>query len=229
VSAKERVLHTPVNEADLEDLNIGDLIYLTGALFTMRDLSHKRIGEYVRKGQKLPVDLKGAAVFHCGPIMKKTGPDTWEAVAAGPTSSSRFSPFVRPLVEGAGVKIIVGKGSLFPEACKAIVENRALYALGVGGCAALYATRIKRVPRSYWNEFGMVDTLWEFEVDRFGPLTVGIDLKGRNYMDKMKRRLKENLGEIYRGFDLDPDFDFTWWPQAPAGTKRATEYSTEEE
>lgn len=58
MSTKERVIHTPVNEADLEDLSIGDIIYLTGALFTMRDLSHKRIGEYVRKGQKLPVDLK---------------------------------------------------------------------------------------------------------------------------------------------------------------------------
>lgn len=227
MSTKERVIHAPVTGAELEELNTGDLIYLSGTLFTVRDLSHKRIGELVAKGEKLPLDLKGAAIFHCGPIMKKTGPDTWEAVAAGPTSSSRFSPFVRPLVEGAGVKIIVGKGSLFPEASKAIVENRALYALGVGGCAALYAKRIKAVPRWYWSEFGMVDTLWEFQVDRFGPLTVGIDLKGRNYMEAMKHRLKENLSEIYRSFDLDPEFDFAWWPQVPAGTRGATRYSTE--
>jgi tartrate/fumarate subfamily iron-sulfur-dependent hydro-lyase beta chain len=224
---KERILQTPVTEADLKDIRTGDRIYLTGKLFTLRDLSHKRIGEYLQKGKKLPVDLKGAAIFHCGPIMKKIGPDAWEAVAAGPTSSSRFSPFVKPVVEGAGVKIIVGKGSLFPEACKAVIENRAIYVVAVGGCAALYAKRIKKVAGAHWSEFGMADTLWEFDIEKFGPLTVGIDLKGRNYMQDKKHRLKKNLSAIYRSFDIDADFNFTWWPQAPAGTKRATDYSTE--
>jgi tartrate/fumarate subfamily iron-sulfur-dependent hydro-lyase beta chain len=223
---REHHLETPVSESDLANLHVGDLAYISGKLFTIRDLAHKRIGEYARAKKKIPFDLKGGAIFHCGPILKKIGPNQWQAVAAGPTSSSRFSPFVRPVLEWAGPKIIVGKGSLFPEAYDAVIQNHAVYMLGVGGCAALYAAQITSVVNAYWEEFGMVDTVWEFEINRFGPLTVGIDLDGKNYIEDMKGRLKENLSHIYDSLEIDPNFTFTWWPQVPAGTKRATEYST---
>lgn len=227
MNKKEHHITTPVSESDLKDLHIGDLVYLSGKLFTIRDLAHKRIGEYVRAGGKIPFDLKGGAIYHCGPIIKKTGLTHWQAVAAGPTSSSRFSPFVKPVIEGTGSKIIVGKGSLFPEAFKAVVENHAVYLLGVGGCAALYAAQIRRVVNAYWEEFGMVDTVWEFEIEKFGPLTVGIDLDGKSYIDNMKGRLRENLFNIYNTLEIDPNFTYTWWPQVPAGTKKATDYSTD--
>lgn len=223
---REHHLSTPVSESDLADLCVGDRVYLSGKLFTVRDLAHKRIGEYVRTGKTFPFDMKGQAIFHCGPIIQKTGSKEWQAVATGPTSSSRFSPFVRPVLEGTGSKIIVGKGSLFPEACRAVIENRAVYLLGVGGCAALYAAQIRRVANAYWEEFGMTDTVWEFEIEEFGPLTVGIDLKGKNYIEGMKRRLKANLTDIYSDLEIDPGFTYAWWPQVPAGTKKATDYST---
>jgi len=225
---KEHSLRTPVSESDLKDLQIGDLVHLSGKLMTCRDLTHKRIGEYARLGKKLPFDLKGGAIFHCGPIVQKVG-DQRRAVAAGPTSSSRFSPFVRSVLEWAGPRIIVGKGSLFPEAYKAVCDHHAVYLLSVGGCAALYGSQITRVSNAYWEEFGMVDTAWEFEIKDFGPLTVGIDLQGRNYMDEMKKKLGENLSRIYDSLEIDPNFSFTWWPQVPAGTRRATEYSTAQE
>jgi tartrate/fumarate subfamily iron-sulfur-dependent hydro-lyase beta chain len=223
---REHHLSTPVSESDLKDLQVGDMVYLSGKLFTVRDLAHKRIGEYVRMEKKIPFDLNGHAIFHCGPILKKTGSKEWQAIATGPTSSSRFSPFVRSVLEGTGAKIIVGKGSLFPEAYKAVIENRAVFLLGVGGCAALYAAQIRRVANAYWEEFGMTDTVWEFEIEEFGPLTVGIDLDGKNYIEDMKGRLKENLSHIYSDLGIDPDFTYTWWPQVPAGTKKATDYST---
>jgi tartrate/fumarate subfamily iron-sulfur-dependent hydro-lyase beta chain len=226
VKQKEHHLKTPVSKADLKGLQVGDLVYISGKLLTIRDLSHKRIGEYSRTGEDLPFDLKGAAIFHCGPILKKSASGQWQAVATGPTSSSRFSPFVRPVLEYAGPKIIVGKGSLFPEAYQAIVDNQAVYLLGVGGCGALYAAQITQVLNAYWEEFGMVDTAWEFEISQFGPLTVGIDLDGNNYTELMKKRLKDNLTDIYAHLDIDSDFTYTWWPQVPAGTKKATDYST---
>jgi len=226
VSQSEHHLKTPVSEADLKKLQVGDLVYLSGKLTTIRDLSHKRIGEFSRSGEKLPFDLKGGAIFHCGPILQKSPSGEWQAVATGPTSSSRFSPFVRPVLEYAGPKIIVGKGSLFPEAYQAVVDNQAVYLLAVGGCGALYAAQITRVLNAYWEEFGMVDTAWEFKIENFGPLTVGIDLAGNNYTENMKKRLKHNLADIYNGLDIDADFTYTWWPQVPAGTKKATDYST---
>jgi tartrate/fumarate subfamily iron-sulfur-dependent hydro-lyase beta chain len=223
---REHHLQTPVTKSDLKDLPVGDLVYISGKLFTIRDLAHKRIGEYAKTGRKLPFDLKGGAIFHCGPILRKVESDRWQAVAAGPTSSSRFSPFVRPVLEYAGPKIVVGKGSLFPEAYEAVIENHAVYLIGVGGCAALYAAQITRVNRAYWEEFGMVDTVWEFEINEFGPLTVGIDLAGKNYIEDMKGRLKKNLSNIYKSLEIDANYTYTWWPQVPAGTKRATDYST---
>jgi len=225
LKTKEHRIGTPVSESDLKTLHSGDLVYLSGKLFTIRDLAHKRIGEYVKAGGEIPFNLEGQAIYHCGPIVRKTGVRQWQAVAAGPTSSSRFSPFVRPVLEGPGPKIIVGKGSLFPEAFKAVIENHAVYLLAVGGCAALYAAQIRRVVNAYWEEFGMVDTVWEFEIEDFGPLTVGIDLEGKSYINEMKQRLKRNLSDIYDELGIDPNFTYTWWPQVPAGTKKATDYS----
>ena len=225
MKTREHRLRTPVSESDLRKLHSGDLVYLSGRLFTIRDLSHKRIGEYVKAGGEFPFDLEGHAIYHCGPIVKTTGTRQWEAVAAGPTSSSRFSPFVRPVLEGPKPKIIVGKGYLFPEAFKAVIENHAVYLLGVGGCAAFYAAQIRRVVNAYWEEFGMIETVWEFEIEDFGPLTVGIDLEGKSYTAEMKDRLKQNLANIYHELGIDPDFTYTWWPQVPAGTKKATDYS----
>ena len=226
---REHHLRTPVTESDLKDLRMGDIVYLSGKLFTVRDLAHKRIGEYHRSKKEYPFDLKGQAVFHCGPIIDTIGQDEWRAVATGPTSSSRFSPFVRPVLEGAGAKIVVGKGSLFPEAYKAVVDNKSVYLLAVGGCAALYATQIRKVANAYWQEFAMTDTVWEFDIEEFGPLTVGIDLEGNNYTGEMRGRLKENLTHIYDDLEIDSNFTYTWWPQVPAGTRGATEYSTKSE
>jgi hypothetical protein len=80
---------------------------------------------------------------------------------------------------------------------------------------------------NYWEEFGMADSVWEFEVEEFGPLSVGIDSKGRNLYESLRCiTLKDNLEEIYKDLNIDPNFDYTWWPKVPAGTKRATDYST---
>ena len=226
---REHHLKTPVTESDLKALQMGDIVYLSGKLFTLRDLAHKRIGEYFRAGKGYPFDLKGQAILHCGPIINKIGPGEWQAVATGPTSSSRFSPFVRPVLEGPGAKIVVGKGSLFSEAYRAVVDNKAVFLLAVGGCAALYATQIRKVTNAYWEEFGMTDTVWEFDIEEFGPLTVGIDLEGKNYNGEMRERLKENLTQIYGDLEIDSDFTYTWWPQVPAGTMEATIYSTKSE
>ena len=217
----------PVAEEEIETLNAGDIVYLTGRILTLRDHSHKRIHEFEEKGKALPFDLKGGAVFHCGPIIKYKGEKDWEAVAIGATSSSRFSPFVASLIRGYGPRVVIGKGNLFQEAVDVLIANRAVFLLAIGGCAALYGSQVKKVVNNYWEAFGMADSVWEFEVEKFGPLSVGIDCKGGNLNDRLREvTLRKNLKGIYNDLGIDPNIDVTWWPQEPAGTKRATEYST---
>lgn len=220
-------LDVPVSREKIEALNAGDCVYLSGPILTLRDHSHRRIDEYAKKGMALPFQLKDRAILHCGPIIRYKSEKEWEAVSIGPTSSSRFSPFVASLIEGFGPNIVIGKGNLFKEAVDVMISHRAVFLLAIGGCAALYGSQVKKVANNYWEEFGMADSVWEFEMKEFGPLSVGIDCKGNNLYKIMREEtLKNNLKQIYAELGIDPNVDFTWWPQVPPGTKRATEYST---
>jgi len=224
---KDYHLNLPVSNKEIAQLRAGDMVYLTGKILTLRDRPHQRIHEYVEKGKEFPFSLKECAVIHCGPIIKKLGESEWEAVSIGATSSSRFSPFIPNLIKGLGPRVIIGKGNLFKEAVDALKDNGSVFLLAIGGCAALYGDQVKKVSSVYWKEFGMSDAVWEFDVENFGPLSVGIDTHG-NDLNKHLREdvLKERLAQIYHDLDIDPDIDYTWWPRVPAGTKRATDYST---
>lgn len=220
-------LKLPVEREQIDELSVGDIVYLTGRIFTLRDRSHRRIEDYASKGLELPFDLRGSAALHCGPIIKTIGENSWEAIDIGATSSSRFSPFIPPLIQQYGINIIVGKGNLFKGAVEALQSEGGVFLLAIGGCAALYGSQVKRVRANYWEEFGMADSVWEFEMENFGPLSVGIDSKGGNqYRNLREIRLKESLKTVYQEIGIDPEKDYTWWPQVPPGTKRATDYST---
>jgi fumarate hydratase subunit beta len=220
-------LHLPISRKEIEELKAGDLVYLTGRIFTLRDRSHQRIEEYLKEGKEVPFDLRDGAILHCGPIVKYKKEKEWEAVCIGATSSSRFSPFIPSLIKELGPRVIIGKGNLFKEAEDILKLYSVVFLLAIGGCAALYGSQVKRVVNNYWEEFGMVDSVWELEMDGFGPLSVGIDCKGRNLYEQLRTiTLRNNLKKIYEDLDIDPNFDFTWWPKIPAGTAKATKYST---
>lgn len=105
----KKVLTTPIQDKDLEDIKIGDVIYLTGYLVTARDAAHTRL---VKLGRKLPVDLRGKAIFHAGPIMvhRKDDPTKFDVVSIGPTTSMRMEKFQKQFLEQTGTKLIAGKG-----------------------------------------------------------------------------------------------------------------------
>ena len=220
-------LNLPVGRDQIDAMKVGDIVYLSGRIFTLRDRSHRRIEEYAAQGRELPFDLRGCAALHCGPIIKTLGRNSWQAVDVGATSSSRFSPFIPPLIQQYGIRIIIGKGNLFKGAMDALKEKGAAFLLAIGGCAALYGSQVKKVNANYWAEFGMADSVWEFEMVDFGPLCVGIDSRGGNHNRQLREVwLKENLEAVYADLGINPETEYTWWPQVPPGTKRATEYST---
>jgi len=226
---KEHRLRTPIERAEVEKLELGDIVYVSGTVFTIRDLSHQRIAEYMDEGRvdELPFDLKDKVVFHCGPIIETLGEGKWRAVSVGPTSSSRFSSFVTALLGAMGPRLIVGKGFLTEEAIEGLVSCGGAVLEAVGGCAALYAAQVREVANQYWPEFGMVDAAWEFRVEEFGPLSVEIDCRGNSSYKRFREvTLKGNMSQAYTKLGLDPDSDFIWWPRVVVGTREAVRYAT---
>ena len=132
----KKILTTPIKDEDLESLNIGDVVYLTGTLVTCRDVAHRRL---IEQGRELPVQLKGGAIFHAGPIVRQRDDGEYEMVSIGPTTSMRMEKFEKEFIEQTGVKLIVGKGGMGPETQQGCLENKAVHAIFPGGCAVLAA------------------------------------------------------------------------------------------
>jgi len=177
-------------------LKVGDVIYVTGLMVTARDAAHRRALELAEKGQPLPVDLKGAVLYHCGPVVRKVD-DEWEVVAAGPTTSTRMEMFEADFIRAFGVRVIVGKGGMGKRTTEACKKYGAVYAAFTGGCGALAARAIKRVVKVEWLDLGVPEALWILEVERFGPLTVTIDAHGNNLHERVREAVEARRPKIY--------------------------------
>ena len=172
----EKSLNVPIKENKLYDLKAGDVIYLSGNIFTARDQAHKRIIE-----QGSPLNIKGAAIFHAGPIITKKD-DNYEMVAIGPTTSMRMNPYQSDVLD-RGAKIIIGKGGMDDNVREALVRNNAIYVVATGGCAALYVDAVENIDSVDWLDLGMPEAIWNLKVKDFGPLIVAMDSKGNSLYD----------------------------------------------
>jgi L(+)-tartrate dehydratase beta subunit len=189
----KKVLTTPIKDEDLESLNVGDVVYLDGYLVTCRDVAHRRL---IELGRELPVDLKGLAIFHAGPIVVKKDDGSFEMISIGPTTSMRMEKFEKKFIEQTGVKLIVGKGGMGPETVAGCQEHKAVHAVFPGGCAVLAATKVEEIERAEWQDLGMPETLWVNRVKEFGPLIISIDTKGNNLFEQNKAMFNEKKGPI---------------------------------
>ncbi|MCC8167061.1 MAG: L(+)-tartrate dehydratase subunit beta [Planctomycetes bacterium] len=181
--SEKKILTTPLSSEDLADIRIGDIIYLTGHLVTCRDVAHRRLTE---AGRELPVNVRGGAIFHAGPIVRPIGDDKFEMVSLGPTTSMRMEKFEKEFVEQTGVKLIIGKGGMGPNTEAACREQKALHVVFPAGCAVLAATEVEEIEDAQWKDLGMPETLWVCRVKEFGPLIVSIDTEGNNLFENNK-------------------------------------------
>jgi fumarate hydratase subunit beta len=188
-------LKTPLSEEDVRALKFGDVVYLDGVVFTGRDEVHIHALEHLEKGEKIPVDFKGAALFHCGPIMRKAG-DVWEVVAAGPTTSSRMNSLEPEFIEKFRPGAIIGKGGMSQPTIDAMKKFGCVYLAITGGAAVLAAKGLKSVTGVEWYELGMPEAIWIINAENFGPLTVGIDAHGNSLYTVVNDNVKENEPKV---------------------------------
>lgn len=177
-------LKTPLGEEVL-DLAAGDMVYLSGVIYTARDEAHL---EMMEKG--IPFDPAGAAIYHCGPVIKDS-----KVVAAGPTTSARLNSLCGFLVE-KGVRAFIGKGGM-GENVSEILKGCGVYLAYTGGCAALAASKMK-LKGVYYEDLGMAEAVWEIEVDRL-PLIVAMDSKGGDMYREVSKKAAENFIKAFPG------------------------------
>lgn len=186
-------LQTPLKGEDIRKLNAGDLVYISGEIFTARDEAHARILEMKEKGEKLPFSLEGGVIYHCGPLMQQTERG-WKVISAGPTTSGRMSKMTPSLLNSFEVRAIIGKGGM--KGVASAFENRCVYLAYTGGCAALAAESIKEVKTVHWLDLGMPEAVWVLRVEEFGPLIVGIDTKGKDIFAEVRERAEKVLTKL---------------------------------
>lgn len=175
-------LSTPLSKETIKNLKAGDEVYLTGAIFTARDVAHKRLTDSIKGGRHIPLNLKDAVIYYTGP----TPPQPRRAIGScGPTTSSRMDPFTAPLLR-LGVSGMIGKGSRSEEARRAIKKFKCVYFLATGGIGALLSTKVKKARAVLYKELGP-EAVYKLEVKDF-PLIVGIDSKGKDLYDEIRRK-----------------------------------------
>jgi len=194
---KEHFLTTPVSDADVVAIRAGDIIYLSGIIYTARDEAHLRMLEYDHEKKQLPFDLKGAVVFHCGPVMEKAR-DGWRAVAAGPTTSDRMTKMTPDVLKNHDIKMLIGKGGM-ENLANVMKEQNCVYLSYTGGCAALAVDMIKNVRTVYWEDLGMPEAVWELEVEKFGPLIAGIDAHGNDLFKNVLEKANAVFSDMKYG------------------------------
>ena len=184
LSGREVILNTPLTEAAVRALKVGDVVLINGEMYTGRDAVHS----YLMKNPP-PVDLNGAILYHCGPVMLKQG-EEWITKAAGPTTSAREEPYEHEVIRRYGVRAVIGKGGMGARTLEAMKEAGAVYLHAIGGAAQVYARAVEKVLGVYLLELGVPEAMWHLKVKNFLAI-VTMDAHGRS----LHAELEEQTGK----------------------------------
>ena len=189
LTGREVVLTPPLTEAQMRSLKVGDVVLITGEMFTGRDAVHAHLMK-----NPPPVDMNGAALYHCGPVMLKDG-DRWTVKAAGPTTSSREEPYQADVIKRYGVRAVIGKGGMGPKTLAALKEYGAVYLNGIGGAAQYYARTVDEVLGVHLMEFGIPEAMWHLKVNGFVAI-VTMDAHGNSLHADVEQETGKALSEL---------------------------------
>lgn len=182
-------LTTPLTVDDLQELRTGDVVRLSGTVWTARDAAHARMADAIDRGGDLPFDPEGQALYFTGPAPARPG----HALGpAGPTTASRMDPF-SPLLIARGLRLMIGKGVRGRAVRDAMREHGCVYCSAVEGAAALLADRVTAAEVVAYDDLGP-EAVHRLEVDAF-PVTVVNDLHGGDLYEEGRRRWRRADGE----------------------------------
>ena len=187
-------LRLPVDEKQIRHLRVGTNLELSGRMITGRDAAHKWLLEEDRR--EVAPYLEGTVIYHCGPVVRKRDDDSWQFVAAGPTTSIREEPYQADVIERYGLRGVIGKGGMGKRTLRGLGKSGALYLHAVGGAAQVLARAVKRVETVFMlEEFGVPEALWVIEVERF-PVMVTMDAHGNSLHEAVESRSRSEFERL---------------------------------
>lgn len=196
-------LPTPVSEADIRKLKINDTVSLQQILFGIRDATQIHLFD---RGRKTKFDLRGHAVIHTAPNVRKVPvsaefPAGYQPICIGTTTSDRMERFTEPLMSEYGVRMIVGKGGLRESSAAALAKHGGVYLAIIGGTAALETTWIDQIEDVDLDDLNP-ESLWKFKINQFGPLLVAMDSHGGSIYQDVKADVAINKATVLKSLGI---------------------------
>jgi len=202
-----RDLKLPLSADEARELKLGEMVTVSGLVFTGRSLFHIRA---IEEDVLPPIDFEQInCFFHVGPVMKQTD-DGWEIVSIEPTSSIRFERYSPDVVRRLNLHTLIGKTTMGPGTAEALQEVGGVHLSKIGVCGNLLRRQVTRVVEAHFvEEIGKTEATWVFDVDRFGPFFVDIDAHGRNYFTDLDEQTQAHVRAIHQRLGIPEDFAYT--------------------
>lgn len=182
-------LRAPISEEEIRQLKVGDVVNISGMMYTGRDAIHKYLSE-----NDAPIDLNGQIIYHCGPVVLKDDEGKWHIKAAGPTTSIREEPYQGDIMKKFGIRAVMGKGGMGPKTLEALNEHGGVYLNAIGGAAQYYADCIKDVEGVDLMQFGIPEAMWHLRVEDFTAV-VTMDSHGNSLHADVDKSSLEKLAQ----------------------------------
>ena len=199
-------LTSPLTNEDVEKLNIGDMVYISGEIFTCRSRLQKYIFD---EGNTLPFSTEDRNILiHNGPIVIKEN-GKWKLMSFMPTSSIRFEKWGAKSVDKWNLKMIVGKTTMGKETAEMMKQKKCVHVSPRSVSPNLWIDSIEVQDVYLYDELGRIEAAWFFKLKDLGPFIVDIDTKGRNLFDQLDEKIAQNKDNALKELGIDPDFQFT--------------------
>ena len=202
-----RDIKLPMSSADAASLQLGEMVTVSGLLFTGRSRFHIRA---IEDDIYPPIDHeKINCFFHVGPVMRQEG-DEWQVVSCEPTSSIRFERYGADVVRKFKLRTLIGKTTMGPATAKALAEVGGVYLSKIGLSGNALRGQVKNVHNVYFlDELGKTECTWIYEVEKFGPFFVAMDSTGRNYFEELSDEANARMPEIEKELNIPADYAYT--------------------
>ena len=198
----------PMSEADARSLKLGEMVTVSGLLFTGRSRFHIRA---IEDDVYPEIDYgKINCFFHVGPVMQQQDDGSWQVVSCEPTSSIRFERYGADVVRKFKLRTLIGKTTMGPATAEALKEVGGVYLSKIGLSGNALRGQVKAVKEVFFlDELGKTECTWIYEVDHFGPFFVAMDAEGRNYFEELAREADIRTIEVEKALGIPGDYSYT--------------------
>lgn len=206
-SDKIRRLELPLDEETARSLRLGEMVTVSGTVFTGRSRFHIRA---IEEGIYPPLDYARVnCFFHVGPVMRREE-GRWRPVSVEPTSSIRFERYAADVVRMFKLRTLIGKTTVGPRTAGALAEVGGVFLSKIGLCGNRLRTQIEDVHGVHFlEELGKTEATWVFDVRDFGPFFVAVDANGAIYHQQLAAEVEERLAAVRESLGIDPGFAYT--------------------